>query len=192
MKVHLDGILTPILPYTAYLPCKTGVKWTHNGEVVSVRPHVPSPKVLNYIECCRVYLIFGLYRVQTGSGAHPASYSMGTGGPSLGVKRQGREVDHSLASSAEVKNGWSYASTPPSVFMAWCLVKHRDNLTFTFWCRIVSLITNFNYNLIGISICWTILLHVLTDRQFQFFSTMKSVTWGEDDAHAVESFLRSL
>jgi hypothetical protein len=32
---------------------------------------------------------------------------------SLGVKRPGREVDHSPPSSAEVKNAWSYTSTPP-------------------------------------------------------------------------------
>jgi hypothetical protein len=32
---------------------------------------------------------------------------------SLGVKRRGREADHSPPSSAEVKNPWSYSSTPP-------------------------------------------------------------------------------
>jgi hypothetical protein len=31
----------------------------------------------------------------------------------LGVKRPGRETDHSSPSSAEVKNAWSYTSTPP-------------------------------------------------------------------------------
>jgi hypothetical protein len=42
--------------------------------------------------------------VQTGSGAHPASYSMGTGGPFPGGKaRPGRDADHSPTSSAEVK-----------------------------------------------------------------------------------------
>jgi hypothetical protein len=50
---------------------------------------------------------------------------------SLGVKRPGREADHSPLSSAEVKNAWSYTSTPQYVFRAWCLVKHRDNFTFT-------------------------------------------------------------
>ena len=40
--------------------------------------------------------------VQTGRGAHPARYTMGT--VSLpGVKRPGRGVDHSPPSSAEVK-----------------------------------------------------------------------------------------
>jgi hypothetical protein len=42
--------------------------------------------------------------VQTGSGEHPASYSMGTGGPFPGGKaRLGSDADHSPPSSAEVK-----------------------------------------------------------------------------------------
>jgi hypothetical protein len=53
----------------------------------------------------------------------------------LGVKRSGREADHSSPPIAEVKNAWSYASTPPYIFMAWCLVKHRDNFTLTFTFR---------------------------------------------------------
>jgi hypothetical protein len=43
--------------------------------------------------------------VQTGSGAHPASCPMGTGGPFPGGKaRPGRDADNSLPSSAEVEN----------------------------------------------------------------------------------------
>jgi hypothetical protein len=43
--------------------------------------------------------------VQTGSGANPASCTMGTGGPSPEVKaRLGRDADHSPPSSAEVEN----------------------------------------------------------------------------------------
>jgi hypothetical protein len=38
-----------------------------------------------------------------GSGAHPASYPMVPGALSLGVKRPGREADHSPPSSTEVK-----------------------------------------------------------------------------------------
>jgi hypothetical protein len=54
------------------------------------------------------------------------------GAPSSRVKRPGREADRSHPSSAEVKNAWRYyTSTPQYVFMAWCLVKHRDNFTFT-------------------------------------------------------------
>jgi hypothetical protein len=43
--------------------------------------------------------------VQTGSGAHPASCPMGTGGPfPRGKARPGRDADHSPPSSAEVVN----------------------------------------------------------------------------------------
>jgi hypothetical protein len=42
--------------------------------------------------------------VQTGPGAHPACYTMGTGSfPE--VKRPGRGADHPPPSSAEVENG---------------------------------------------------------------------------------------
>ena len=46
----------------------------------------------------------------TGSGAHPAPYSTGTGILSPGVKRPGRE-DYSPPSRAEVKNERDYTST---------------------------------------------------------------------------------
>jgi hypothetical protein len=43
--------------------------------------------------------------VQTGSGAHPASCTMGTGDPfPEGKARSGRDADHSPLSSAEVVN----------------------------------------------------------------------------------------
>jgi hypothetical protein len=43
--------------------------------------------------------------VQTGSGAHPASCTMGTEGPSPeGKARPGRDADHSPPSSADVVN----------------------------------------------------------------------------------------
>jgi hypothetical protein len=57
-----------------------------------------------------------------------------------GVKRLGREIDQSPSFSAQFKNAWSYTSNPPYVFMSWCLimqgyvfvawylVKVRDNL----------------------------------------------------------------
>jgi hypothetical protein len=38
----------------------------------------------------------------------------------LEVKRPAREADDSSQSVAEVKNAWSYTSTPQYVFMAWC------------------------------------------------------------------------
>jgi hypothetical protein len=51
--------------------------------------------------------------VQTGSGVHLSSYQMGTGGSSPGIKRPGREADHSPPASAEVKKMWIYTSTAP-------------------------------------------------------------------------------
>jgi hypothetical protein len=52
---------------------------------------------------------------------------------SLGVKRPGREADHSPPYSAGVKNAWSYTYIPQYVFMAWYLVKQTDFIfTFTF------------------------------------------------------------
>jgi hypothetical protein len=59
-----------------------------------------------------------LHVVQTGSGAHPASYPMCTAGHYPGVKRPRCEAHHSAPTSAEVKNSWIYTSTPPYVFMA--------------------------------------------------------------------------
>jgi hypothetical protein len=50
------------------------------------------------------------------------------GALSLRLKRPGSEADHSPPSSAEVKNAWSYTSTPPIRLHG--LVKHRDNFTF--------------------------------------------------------------
>jgi hypothetical protein len=52
------------------------------------------------------------------------------GALSLVLNRPGLEGDHSTLSNAEVKNLWSYTSTPRYVFMALCLVKYRDNFTF--------------------------------------------------------------
>jgi hypothetical protein len=49
---------------------------------------------------------------------------------SLEVQRTGRESDHSPPSSVEVKNVWSYTSTPPIRLHGMCSVekeKHMDN-----------------------------------------------------------------
>jgi len=51
--------------------------------------------------------------------------------PSPEVKRPERETSHSPPSSAEV-NVWSYNSSPPYVFIAWYLIKHRDKFIFNF------------------------------------------------------------
>jgi hypothetical protein len=60
---------------------------------------------------------FYLYHsIQTGSGAHTASYSVATEEYIPGVKRARLEADHSPSPSVEVNNAWSYTSTPPYRF----------------------------------------------------------------------------
>jgi hypothetical protein len=56
------------------------------------------------------------------------------GALSLGVKRRGCEADHTPPTNAEAKQTWNYTSIPPDVCMAWSLIKHRDNFTFTLRC----------------------------------------------------------
>jgi len=50
----------------------------------------------------------------------------------LGIKRPRREADHSPSYSAKVKNVWSYRCIPLYAFMAWYVVKPRDNFAFAF------------------------------------------------------------
>jgi hypothetical protein len=52
------------------------------------------------------------HSIQTGCTIQLASNPKGTGALTLGVKRPEREVDHSSPPSGEVKNAWSYTSTP--------------------------------------------------------------------------------
>jgi hypothetical protein len=62
---------------------------------------------------------FSLFHVvQTGSGVHPTSYSMCTGGSFPGIERPGREADHSFPATAEVKKMRTYTSTPSYAFRA--------------------------------------------------------------------------
>jgi hypothetical protein len=65
--------------------------------------------------------------VQTGSGAHPASYPMGTGGSYPGEKRVGHEVCHS-PHSAEINDVCSYTFTPPYIlpYLTTSVLKHRN------------------------------------------------------------------
>ena len=63
--------------------------------------------------------------VQTGPGAQPASYAMGTGS-FPGVKRPGRDVNHPPSPSAEVKEKVEIYLCSPCAFMA-C---SRVNFTF--------------------------------------------------------------
>jgi hypothetical protein len=71
-----------------------------------VKPEVPCRKILRHVKRSGVRSPAGAEDfscslcVQTGSGVHPASCTMGTGGKA----RPGRDADHSPPSSAEVVN----------------------------------------------------------------------------------------
>jgi hypothetical protein len=67
------------------------------------------------------------HSVQTDSGTNPATYPVDTQGTFPGGEGKAVEDDHSSPTNPEVKNAWSYTSTPPYIFMAWSLVKHRGN-----------------------------------------------------------------
>jgi hypothetical protein len=73
------------------------------------------------VRVLKVQNISLLYNVQTDSGAYPASCRTGTVVLAQGVKWQGSEADHLSPSSAEVKKVGAIISTPPCVFMAYCL-----------------------------------------------------------------------
>jgi hypothetical protein len=60
--------------------------------------------------------IFSTSRLVLGSTQPPIQWVLGALSP--GVKRPGREADHSPPTSAEVKKMWTYTSTPPYTFMA--------------------------------------------------------------------------
>jgi hypothetical protein len=45
------------------------------------------------------------------------------------VKRPECEADHPSPSGAEFKNVLNYTYIPPYIFMAWFLIKSRENLT---------------------------------------------------------------
>jgi hypothetical protein len=64
--------------------------------------------------------------VLIGSGAHPASYPMGTEGeaPNLGVKWTRREADYSPPTCAEVRNMWIYVHIYPTILLHGVVVNY--------------------------------------------------------------------
>jgi hypothetical protein len=72
------------------------------------------------------------HHVQTGSWAHRM------GSPSLRVKRLGRKAGY-LHLVPRSKKAWNCTSSPQYVFMVWCIVEHRDNVTFIFYYQNVTL-----------------------------------------------------
>jgi hypothetical protein len=55
---------------------------------------------------------------------------MDTRGSLPEIKWLEREVDHSLPTSAEVKEMWIYPSNSIYNFMAGCLIRQRDNFMY--------------------------------------------------------------
>jgi hypothetical protein len=85
-----------------------------------------------------IFLFTTVYRTALGPTQPPIQWVPGA--LSLGLKRPGREADHSLPSCSEVKNVWSYTSTPQYVFMAWCLVKQAafNYIIYNTWSKYVG------------------------------------------------------
>jgi hypothetical protein len=63
---------------------------------------------------------------------------------SLGVKRPGREADHSPPSSAKVKMHGATPPFPQYAFMVWCLVKQTDNFALLLLLLLLLLLTTFS------------------------------------------------
>lgn len=80
-----------------------------------------------------------LKNVQTCSGAHPASRSLGAGVLFIEVNQPWHEANHSPPSSSEVKNERSNTGTSP----VWLYGLHGDNFTFHIW--IVKKFNSLNY-----------------------------------------------
>jgi hypothetical protein len=73
-----------------------------------------------------------LHNIQTISGAHSASCTVGTKVASPEVKWQGHEVDHSPPANAEVKNGGTISLLPIRLLSDALLIKAMGNFTVAF------------------------------------------------------------
>jgi hypothetical protein len=98
--------------------CQTGVsQYSDSTTGWMTRVRVPS----------RAQIFSLSYRIHTVSGLIKPPNKCKRGCFSPGVKRPVHEADNSPPSSVEVKNAWSYSSTPPYV-MSWYLIKHKIRL----------------------------------------------------------------
>jgi hypothetical protein len=84
------------------------------------------------------------HRVQTGSGAHPTSYPRAI---SRGIKRLGREADHTLRLVLRSRKRGAISPLPNTSSWRGAQLKHRDNFTFTCSsCNILFLLgSSFSY-----------------------------------------------
>jgi hypothetical protein len=91
---------------------KLGTNFTEPGSSVStVSGYRLDDRAIEVRSSAEAKDISSILCVQTGSEAHPASCTMGTGGPFPGAKaRPGRDADHYIPYSAEVRMSRSYTS----------------------------------------------------------------------------------
>jgi hypothetical protein len=69
--------------------------------------------------------------VKAGSGVRPHSCPVSMGVSFREVNQGMVEIHSSPSSITEVKGAWSDTSTPTSVLMAWCLIKHKHHFAFS-------------------------------------------------------------
>jgi hypothetical protein len=65
----------------------------------------------------------------------------------------GHNADHSPLPGAKVKKVWSYTSTLPSVFSAWCLIGTNDKLYQLCMQSVVVAVV--------VVVCWYVSLYIL-------------------------------
>jgi hypothetical protein len=119
---------------------------------VSVLPvYIPHIHVLHgqcsVLICITVHIIRCfpfLQSVLTGSGAHPASYPMGSEGSFPKCKGAGTWSWPLTSVLCRSQEWWTYNSTLPYVFMAWCLIKCTDKFTCIFTIAVVFYALHFH------------------------------------------------
>jgi hypothetical protein len=82
------------------------------------------------------------HRIQNGSGAHPASYSMGIRGSFPGVKRPGVKLTTHLHLVPKSRMSGAIPPFPQYAVMVWCSVKGQGQLdllllTYREWCDMI-------------------------------------------------------
>jgi hypothetical protein len=124
------------------------------------------------------------------------TYQWVPGALSLGVKRPGREADHSPPSSTEVNNAWSYTSTPKYALKAWCSVKkRRDKFTFlplTFTCfvcvrMLVSRVKNEDWDSLRTGRCENIRTWEGEIKR----RLMRTVSWRASHVYCLQNIVRA-
>jgi hypothetical protein len=125
-RSHLHGSRLDVLPLLVFEPrlVRTYItqKTTIKKQVSTDKLMFRTPDVLSGHPL--------LCSLQTGPVAHTSIQQLPRGSLPA-VNRRGCEAELTPQSSAEVRNAWSYDSTPSYNFMVLCLITHRYN--FTCW-----------------------------------------------------------